>query len=96
MIGCGGADGIDLDKNAAHIELQEKIGYEQRLAKKKFENAMAKQEMIQKTIEEEKNIELQKKLDRERMLKDHSPDAAPTDKKQFKIIKVKQNKSNTQ
>ena len=28
LIGCGGADGIDLDKNQAHIELQERIAFE--------------------------------------------------------------------
>jgi hypothetical protein len=42
MLGCGGADGIDHDKNKAHKILQEKIAYEARLAKKKFENALEK------------------------------------------------------
>jgi hypothetical protein len=50
---------------------------------------MAKQKLVQKALDEEKHQELQKKR-RERILKDSSPDAPTTDKKQFKIIKVKQ------
>ena len=90
--GCGGADGIDLDKNKAHIEKQERIAFEQRLAVKKFENAMVKQKLVQKALDEENDEKLKKKLHGERILRENSPDAgAPTtDKKQFKIIKVKQ------